>query len=138
MVNIIKELKKRDYTIGVMESCTGGALANLITNIPGSSDVFKEGLVTYSNEAKIKHGVDRKIIQKFGVYSQEVAEEMARKVVGDVGVGVTGELPGVVYYSVRIKNKITNHKIQATNAKTRVRMKSKVVNKIEKMILANI
>jgi PncC family amidohydrolase len=138
MVNIIKELKKRDYTIGVMESCTGGALANLITNIPGSSDVFKEGLVTYSNEAKIKHGVDRKIIKKFGVYSQEVAEEMARKVVGDVGVGVTGELPGVVYYSVRIKNKITNHKIQATNAKTRVRMKSKVVNKIEKMILANI
>lgn len=137
-MNIVKELKKRGYTIGVMESCTGGALANSITNIPGSSDVFKEGLVTYSNESKIKHGVDQKIIKKFGVYSSQVAEEMARKVEGDLGVGVTGELPGMVFYSIRIKNKITNHKIQETNGKSRMRMKREVVREVIHMLLKSL
>jgi len=110
-MNIVKELKKRSYTIGVMESCTGGAVANWITNIPGVSDVFKCGLVTYSDEAKIKAGGDEKIIKKFGVYSIETAEEMAKKIEGEVGIGVTGNLPGMVYIAVRIENDITSEKL---------------------------
>ncbi|MDD4106830.1 MAG: CinA family protein [Candidatus Shapirobacteria bacterium] len=66
--------------MATMELCTGGAVANCITNIPGASDVFECGLVTYCNKAKIKAGVDEEIIKKFGVYSIETAEEMARKV----------------------------------------------------------
>ena len=80
MEEVIKILRERHWTIGVMESCTGGAIANYITNIPGASDVFECGLVTYCNKAKIKAGVDKKNIEKFGVYSIEIAEEMARKV----------------------------------------------------------
>ena len=138
-MNIVKELKKRDYTIGVMESCTGGALANSITNIPGSSDVFKEGLVTYSNESKIKHGVDQKIIKKFGVYSSQVAEEMARKVEGDVGVGVTGELPGRVYICI-VNKQISKLVNKQMNIKTprRVGMKREVVREVIHMVLKSL
>jgi PncC family amidohydrolase len=138
ITSIITILKEKKYTIGVMESCTGGAVANAITNNPGSSDVFKLGLVTYSNEAKIKFGVDEKIIKKFGVYSKEVAEEMAKKASGDIGVGVTGKLPGEVFYSIRIKNKITSHKIQETNKKLRVEMKEEVVREVIHMVLKSL
>ena len=57
MEEIIKKLTKLDKTISTMESCTGGGLANAITNIEGASEVFKYGAVTYSNEFKIKMGV---------------------------------------------------------------------------------
>lgn len=99
---VIENLKKRHWCLGIMESCTGGALMNLVTNIPGVSDVFKSGLVTYSDEAKIKAGVDQKIIKTYGVYSIEVAEEMAKKIEGNVGIGVTGNLPGKVYVAIRV------------------------------------
>ena len=124
MEKIIKILRKRGWTIGVMESCTGGAVANCITNIPGASDVFGEGKVTYCDEAKIKAGVDKKIIKKWGVYSKETAEEMARKVnpptasspdssanqedkqIGwaGTGIGVTGNLsyPREVFVALRV------------------------------------
>ena len=58
-----------------MESCTGGGMANAITNIAGSSDVLKFSAVTYSNEFKIKMGVNKSTIDKFSVYSMEVARE---------------------------------------------------------------
>ena len=138
MKEIINKLRKKKWTIGVMESCTGGAIANAITDNPGSSDVFKLGLVAYSNEAKIKFGVDEEIIKKYGVYSKEVAEEMAKKIEGDVGVGMTGQLPGEVFYSIRIKNKITSHKIQETKKKLRIEMKEEVVKKVIHMVLKSL
>jgi len=141
MEEIIEILKKRKWTIGVMESCTGGAVANCITNIPGASDVFKEGKVTYSDEAKIKAGVDEKIIKKFGVYSMETAEEMARKIEGEVGVGVTGNFnfPGEVFVAVRIQDKIGSEKIKVKNflkdkIKAREEMKREVVERVVEMI----
>lgn len=132
---IIEKLKKRHWCIGVMESCTGGALANLITNIPSVSDVFKEGLVTYSDEAKIRAGVDKKIIKKFGVYSIEVAEEMARKIEGNVGIGVTGNLPGKVYVAVRVLNKIKSNCLEINSLlkdeiEARKEMKGKVLERV--------
>ena len=93
---IVKILKEKNKTISFMESCTGGFLANEITNVTGSSNVLKVSLVTYSNEFKEKFGVSKNIIDKYTVYSKETAIEMAKNVVkfsnADYGIGVTGEL----------------------------------------------
>jgi len=110
---IVKKLKEQNRTIAFMESCTGGYLANSITNISGASDVLKVSLVTYSNEYKIKFGVDKNTIEKYTVYSTETSIEMAHKVSefanSNIGVGITGELGNTmnkkpkVYYSIYIK-----------------------------------
>ena len=93
---IVNKLIDKKLTISTMESCTGGGIANKITNISGASTVLSESYVTYSNEAKIKQGVSKKIIDKYTVYSGETALEMARAVKeqaqSDIGIGVTGQL----------------------------------------------
>lgn len=131
---ILEILKKRNWTIGIMESCTGGAIANALTNIPGASDVFKCGLVTYSDEAKIKVGVEEKIIKKFGVYSIETAEEMARKIEGEVGVGVTGNMndPAEVFVVVRVENKVESRKVSFAKASEHLDIKAKIEDRKEK------
>jgi len=107
---IVQKLNKEGKTISFMESCTGGFLANEITNISGASDVLKVSLVTYSNEFKIKFKVDEGIINKYSVYSIETAKSMAKNVAefsnSNIGVGITGELGNTsngenkVYYSI--------------------------------------
>ena len=96
MEEIIKKLTKLDKTISTMESCTGGGLANAITNIEGASEVFKYGAVTYSNEFKIKMGVSSSVIDKYSVYSMEVANEMSKSICeftnSNYGIGITGKL----------------------------------------------
>lgn len=96
MKEIIQKLIKENKTISTMESCTGGFIANEITNISGSSLVFKFGAVTYSNEYKEKLGVSKDIIEKYSVYSKETAKEMSKKISdytnSDYGIGVTGKL----------------------------------------------
>lgn len=96
MKDVVKLLIKLNKTVSTMESCTGGCLANEITNVPGASDIFKFGAVTYANEFKIKMGVDSKIIAKYSVYSMETAVDMAKKItsftLSDYGIGVTGKL----------------------------------------------
>lgn len=96
MKEVIEKLIKNNKTISTMESCTGGALANSITNIEGSSEVFKFGAVTYSNEFKIKMGVDENIINEYSVYSIETAISMAKTITSytnsNYGVGITGKL----------------------------------------------
>ena len=83
------------FTLAVAESCTGGLIAERLTNVPGSSKYFVEGLVTYSNESKQRLlGVDKKLIREFGAVSQQVARDMARGVrhraKTDFGLAVTG------------------------------------------------
>jgi len=83
------------FTLAVAESCTGGLIAERLTNVPGSSKYFIEGLVTYSNESKQRLlGVDKKLIREFGAVSQQVARDMARGVrhraKTDFGLAVTG------------------------------------------------
>ena len=94
--NIIKELTKRGETIATMESCTGGGIADAITSIEGASEVLKFSAVTYSNEYKIKMGVNKEVIDTYSVYSIETAHEMAlniRKFANsDFGIGITGKL----------------------------------------------
>ncbi len=96
MNKVFEYLKKNNLTISTMESCTGGFVANSITNIEGSSNVFNFGAVTYSNEYKIKLGVSKDIIDKYSVYSVEASKEMAKAISlytnSDYGIGITGKL----------------------------------------------
>ncbi len=90
-----KILKERGLTISVAESCTGGLVANKITNVPGSSAYFERGVITYSNESKIVLlGISREMIKQYGAVSQQVAEAMAlgiRRTSGaDIGLSTTG------------------------------------------------
>ena len=93
---IIEELTKRGETIATMESCTGGGVADAITSIEGASEVLKFSAVTYSNEYKIKMGVNKEVIDKYSVYSMETAHEMALNISkfanSDIGIGITGKL----------------------------------------------
>lgn len=96
MKEVIEKLISTNNTISTMESCTGGCLANEITNIEDSSKVFSFGAVTYSNEYKIKLGVNKETIDKYTVYSKEVSNEMSNAICNytnsNYGVGITGKL----------------------------------------------
>jgi nicotinamide-nucleotide amidase len=87
-------LEELGLTLATMESCTGGLLANTITNVPGSSAYFRGGLVSYATETKIAWGVPREVIEEHGVISAECAMAMARaardRIGADIGVGITG------------------------------------------------
>ncbi len=92
---VVEGLRKRGMTAALAESCTGGLIARRITSVPGASEVFGCGLVTYSNEMKMQLlGVSPETLAAHGAVSPETAIEMARgaRKVGraDVGVGVTG------------------------------------------------
>ena len=77
MKSLIKLLIKKKIKISVVESCTGGLLASAITSISGASKIFNLGLVTYSNQAKIKIlKVNKNIIKRFGAVSYECCYEM--------------------------------------------------------------
>lgn len=93
---IVEILSKEGKTISTMESCTGGAVVNAITNVPGASNVLNFSAVTYSNDFKIKMGVSADVIDKYTVYSKETAREMARAIsefaFSDYGIGITGKL----------------------------------------------
>lgn len=88
-------LAKKRLTLAVAESCTGGLIANRITDVSGSSRYFVMGVVTYSNEAKTRLiGVPNGLIAKHGAVSRQVALRMADAVrhlaAADIGIGVTG------------------------------------------------
>lgn len=88
-------LRSKKMTLAVAESCTGGKLGDMITEVPGSSDYFLGGVISYSNEAKANLlGVDRGTLKAKGAVSEEVAMQMAagvRRALGaDIGIGVTG------------------------------------------------
>lgn len=88
-------LTEKKLTIAVAESCTGGLIANRLTNIPGSSNYFERGVVAYSNKSKTELlGVPEELIRHFGAVSSEVAEAMAagirRVAKTDIGISSTG------------------------------------------------
>ena len=104
-VEIINIMREKKLTLGTVESATGGLIAYMITNIPGSSDVFRGSIISYSNEIKIKIvGVKEATLQESGAVSGQVARAMAkrgRKVLGvdicmaDTGIaGPGGATPG--------------------------------------------
>ena len=121
MKSLIKLLSKKKLRISLAESCTGGLLASSITSISGASKVFNLGLVTYSNQAKIKIlKVNKNIIKKYGAVSKECCSAMVKNLSkiskANINVSITGiagpkggtkEKPvGLVYIGVKKGNKI--------------------------------
>ena len=121
MKNLVKKLLKKKLKISVAESCTGGMLASSITSISGASKVFSLGLVTYSNQAKIKFlKVNKNIIKKYGAVSAECCEAMVKNLAkiskAQINVSITGiagpnggtknKPVGLVYIAVKKSNKI--------------------------------
>ena len=150
MKSVIEKLKKQEKSISTMESCTGGALASAITDVNGASDVIKYSAVTYSNEFKIKMGVKKEVIDKYSVYSANVAEEMSFNISkytnSNYGIGITGKLnradknnlygkDNIVFISVYDKdnNKFYNEEIKVIN-KTRYQNKKLVIKKVIEML----
>lgn len=150
MKEIIEKLINNHQTISTMESCTGGSLANSITNIEGSSEVFNFSAITYSNDFKVKMGVSKDIIDAYSVYSFEVANEMSKNISkftnSDYGVGITGKLNRIdinnpygqddlVYVSIYDKSKdITyNDNVKCTKD-NRMANKELVINKVVEML----
>ena len=92
---VVTLLKEKHMTVTTAESCTGGLTAGRLLNVSGASDVYKEGYVTYANEAKEKLlGVSHKTLETYGAVSPQTAHEMAEgaaKAAGsDAAVGITG------------------------------------------------
>jgi nicotinamide-nucleotide amidase len=127
------------FTLAVAESCTGGLVAQRLTEIPGSSVYFMEGVVAYSNEAKVRTlGVDEELIAKHGAVSAEVAEAMAegvrRRADTDFGLSVTGiagpgggseEKPvGLVYIALADDAHIEHRKLMLPGDRHLIRWRS--------------
>jgi len=106
-------LVERELTLATMESCTGGLLGSLITDVPGSSAYYRGGLVAYANEAKVSFGVEPRLIERHGAVSRQAAEAMAeaarQRLGADVGLSTTGvagpegaegKAPGLAYVAV--------------------------------------
>ena len=151
MKRIVDKLKEKNKTISTMESCTGGGVANSITNIEGASEVLKFSAVTYSNEYKIKMGVSSEVIDKYSVYSIETAMEMSKNISNfansNYGVGITGKLnradinnlhgsDNTVYVSIYDKDidKFYNYSINV-DKKSRKENKELVINLIKEKLL---
>ena len=150
--NIVKKLTKKKLKISFAESCTGGMLSSSITSVSGSSKVFNLGLVTYSNESKIKIlKVSKKIIKKYGAVSEQVCKAMVRNVsrIGKTNMSVsvtgiagpkggTGKKPvGLVYVGIKKGNKISIRKYLFKN-KRRSYIQRATVNKCLGLVLSTL
>jgi len=92
---IIKNFSEKNIRIAVAESCTGGYISNMFTNVSGASNVFERGIVCYSNQAKIDLlNVDPKAIEKNGAVSEEIVVTLANNIRiqsnVEIGIGVSG------------------------------------------------
>ena len=146
---VVKLLTKKRLNISFAESCTGGLLASTVTSISGSSKVFTIGLVTYSNQAKIKFlKVPKKIILKHGAVSYETCLSMVKNLnkisKTNIAVSITGiagpkggtkkKPVGLVYIGIKRGNKIIVKKNIFKN-KNRDLIQKSTVNQALKMIL---
>jgi len=146
---VVKLLIKKRLKISFAESCTGGLLSSSITSVSGSSKVFTVGLVTYSNQSKIKIlKVPKRIIIKHGAVSYEACISMVKNLKKisktDISVSITGvagpkggtkkKPVGLVYIGIKKGNKINIKKYLLRN-KGRLYIQKKTVNKCLKLIL---
>ncbi len=132
---VVRLLKKYEMTVTTAESCTGGLLAARIVNVPGASEVFRQGFVTYSNKAKRRLlDVNKATLKKYGAVSKETVKEMATGGVfasdADACVAVTGiagpdseeDKPvGLVYIGCCMKDKVEVEKYQFKGNRQKVR-----------------
>ena len=147
-LKLVKLLTKKKLTVSFAESCTGGLLASSITSISGSSKVFNMGLVTYSDNAKVKLlKVPKKTISKFGAVSYETCISMVKSLSkiskSNISISITGvagpnggtkEKPvGLVYIGLKKGSKIIIRKNLFKNKK-RISIQKKTVNETLKII----
>jgi len=129
-------LLKKNITISTAESCTGGLISEMLTNISGISKVFIGGAVTYSNESKVEFlGVKEQTLQKYGAVSHETASEMAQgirnRLKTDIGVSITGiagpdggtiEKPvGLVYIGMAYENGTITKELRLLGNRKKIR-----------------
>ena len=125
MESLVRRLAKKKLKISIAESCTGGLLASSITSISGASKVFNLGLVTYSNQAKIKIlNVNKNIIKRYGAVSRECCLAMVNNLSkiskANINISITGiagpkggtkQKPvGLVYIGIKRNNKTSINK----------------------------
>lgn len=150
---VVRLLKKYKLTVTTAESCTGGMIASRLVNVPGVSEAFKEGFVTYSNKAKRKAlDVSKSTLKKHGAVSEQTAKEMATGGVfatdADACIAVTGvagpdpeeEKPvGLVYIACYMKDKVKVEKynFKGNRAKIREQATVKALDLLRRSILAN-
>ena len=148
MVSLVKKLIKKKLKISFAESCTGGMLSSKITSIDGSSKVFGLGLITYSNQAKIKVlKINKNIINKYGAVSSECCRAMVVNLSkiskANINVSITGiagpnggskQKPvGLVYIGVKKGSKLIIKK-NLFKSKNRKSIQKASVNKALKII----
>ena len=150
MKSLIRILTKKKLKISVAESCTGGLLASSITSVSGASKIFNLGLVTYSNQAKIKIlNINKNIIKKYGAVSHECCSAMVKNLSkiskANINVSITGiagpsggtkQKPvGLVYIGIKKGNKIQINKCVFKNKK-RSSIQKATVKKALSLILS--
>lgn len=119
---VVEKLKNENKTLGLAESCTGGWLSKIITDVSGASSVYLGGICSYSNTVKMNLlGVKEETLKLYGAVSEQTAREMAigaRKALGsDIGVGITGiagplsdstnKSVGLIYVAVAYEDTVT-------------------------------
>jgi nicotinamide-nucleotide amidase len=122
-------LRAQNATLAVAESCTGGLIADLVTNVPGSSDYFVFSAVTYANQAKVKIlGVAPEVLDDYGAVSEETAREMARGVkrvsgatyglatsgIAGPGGATDGKPVGTICVGIATPDSVTGHRYHFT------------------------
>ncbi|MCI5598394.1 MAG: competence/damage-inducible protein A [Ruminococcus sp.] len=136
---VCKKLLEKNITVAVSESCTGGLLSKTFTDIAGISQIFMEGAVTYSNDAKMRRlGVKRETLDKYGAVSAETAAEMAEGIAKsagtDIGISTTGiagpgggtpEKPvGLVYIGLSIFGNVITKEVHFNGNRDVVRVRT--------------
>lgn len=144
---IIEVLKERKWRVSTVESCTGGLLASAFVDVPGASDVFEEGFITYSNQAKIRRVlVGGDLLRDRGAVSGEVAEAMARGLneqtgsqvclsvtgIAGPGGGTEAKPVGLVYAAFLINGDSTVEKYEIRGGRERIRQQT-VKNILKKL-----
>ena len=126
---------EKPLTISTAESCTGGMIASKLIEVPGISENFVEGIVSYSNEAKIKRlKVKKETLEKYGAVSEEVAREMLAGLKTDIGISTTGiagpdggtknKPVGLVYIGIKVKDEVKVFKRELKGDRNKIRQRA--------------
>jgi len=136
---LVRALSEKRLHIATAESCTGGLISGAITSVPGSSDVFDGGVVSYANSVKNKLlGVSKETLDMYGAVSPQTACEMAcgiaKLMSADIGISVTGiagpgggssEKPvGLVYVGIHTKYETEAYKLNLSGNRDEIREKT--------------
>ena len=126
---------EKPLTISTAESCTGGMIASKLIEVPGISENFIEGIVSYSNEAKIKRlKVKKETLEKYGAVSEEVAREMLAGLKTDIGISTTGiagpgggtknKPVGLVYIGIKVKGEVKIFRRELKGDRNKIRQRA--------------